>query len=416
MNVSTANKQIIFVDASVQNYQNLIEGADVKAKIVVLDDKHSGIEQITNALAAQKDIKAVHILSHGSEGSLQLGTDALNENNLENFSDRLKQWGNALTQNADILLYGCEVAKGKAGKNFIQRLSEIADANIAASANPTGSAQLGGDWELEVKLGEIETAVAFNSNALSAYSHILATANPDNKALPVNSPAVSIDVLANDTGSGRVKVQSITTAPTNGTAIINDWIYVGGYFTSVSGQPRNRIARLNSDGTLDSTFNPNANSDVQAILIDNSGNPYISGAFVTIGGQTRSNIAKLNPITGAADATFNANANGNIQAIAFDSSGNLIVAGYFNIIGGQFRNRVAKLNPITGAVDATFNPNADWNVEALVLDSSGNPYITGQFTTIGGTPRNYIAKLNPTTGAADVTFDPNANSRVDTIA
>lgn len=104
MNLPTANKQVIFFDSSVENYQNLINGADTKAKIVLLDDKSSSIEQITNTLAAQKDIAAVHILSHGSEGSLKLGSEVLNQNNLENFSDRLKQWGNALTENGDILL------------------------------------------------------------------------------------------------------------------------------------------------------------------------------------------------------------------------------------------------------------------------------------------------------------------------
>ncbi|MEG3894539.1 DUF4347 domain-containing protein, partial [Microcoleus sp. SVA1_B6] len=352
MNLLTANKQVIFVDSSVQNYQNLIDGADANAKIVILDDKSSSIEQIANALAAQKDIAAVHILSHGSEGSLKLGTDVLNENNLENFSDRLKQWGNALTENGDILLYGCEVAKGEAGKNFLKRLSEITDANIAASANLTGSAELGGDWELEVQTGPIKTAVAFNLNTLSAYSHILATANPDNKTIPVNSPAVSIDVLANDTGSGRPKVQSITTAPTNGTAIINDWIYVGGTFTTIGGVTRNRIARLNSDGTVDPTFNPNANSEVDAIALDSSGNLIVGGAFTNIGGSTRNYIAKLNPTTGAADPTFNPNANNRVFTIALDSSGNPYVGGLFTTIGASTRNRIAKLDPTTGAADA----------------------------------------------------------------
>jgi hypothetical protein len=113
---------------------------------------------------------------------------------------------------------------------FLERLSELTGADIAASANPTGNAALGGDWELEVQIGRIE---ATPIQALG-YSHILATANPDNKAIPVNSPQISIGVLANDTGSARLSVQSITT-PTNGIATINDWIYAGGNFTTVNG-------------------------------------------------------------------------------------------------------------------------------------------------------------------------------------
>jgi len=421
MNLPSANKQVIFVDSSVENYQNLINGADAKAKIVILDDKSSSIEQITNTLAAQKDIAAVHILSHGSEGSLKLGSDVLNQNNLENFSDRLKQWGNALTENGDILLYGCEVAKGEAGKNFVKRLSEITDANIAASANLTGSAELGGDWELEVQTGPIETPVAFNLNTLNAYSHILATANPDNKAIPVNSPAVTIDVLANDTGSGRLKVQSITTASTNGTAIINDWIYVGGFFTSVNGTPRNYIARLNSDGTLDTSFNPGTgmNSNVYQIALDSSGKPIVGGNFTTVNGTSRNYIARLNT-DGSLDASFDPGTGMDsfIEAIALDSSGKPIVGGNFTTVNGTSRNYIARLNT-DGTLDASFDPGTGMNsgVSAIALDSSGKPIVGGNFTSVNGTSRDYIARLN-TDGSLDTSFDPGTgmNSFVRAIA
>src|SRR4028118_1531997 len=112
MNVPTINKQIIFVDSSVQDYQSLIQGID-PAQIVILNENSSAIDHITNALADQKDIEAVHIVSHGSGGSLKLGGDVLNENNLETFSNQLKQWGNALTANGAILLYGCNIAAGE---------------------------------------------------------------------------------------------------------------------------------------------------------------------------------------------------------------------------------------------------------------------------------------------------------------
>ena len=173
MNLSTPNKQIIFVDPSIQNYQNLIEGADANAKIVILDDKRSGLEQITKALASESGIEAVHVVSHGNQGSLKLGAEVLNEKDLGNFSQKLKQWGQALTQNADILLYGCSIAKGEAGLKFVKHFSELTGANIAASATPTGRAKLGGDWNLEVQIGDISTPIAFNANTLKTYSGIL---------------------------------------------------------------------------------------------------------------------------------------------------------------------------------------------------------------------------------------------------
>jgi hypothetical protein len=174
MNSSTANKQIIFVDSSVQNYQNLIDGADANAKIVILDDKRSGIEQITQALASESGIEAVHVVSHGNQGSLKLGADVLNGNDIENFNTKLKQWGNALTENGDILLYGCDVAAGETGNNFVKRLSELTGADVAASNDLTGNAVKGGDWDLEIVTGQIESAVPFNRQAMEDYEYTLA--------------------------------------------------------------------------------------------------------------------------------------------------------------------------------------------------------------------------------------------------
>ena len=110
MNVPTTNNQIIFVDSSVQDYQSLIQGID-PAQIVILNENSSAIEQITNALAAQKDIEAVHILSHGSDGTLFLGNSPLDKTTLETHAATLQKWGKALKLNADILLYGCNVAQ-----------------------------------------------------------------------------------------------------------------------------------------------------------------------------------------------------------------------------------------------------------------------------------------------------------------
>ncbi|MEG4301963.1 DUF4347 domain-containing protein, partial [Microcoleus sp. D3_18a_C4] len=173
MNLPTANKQIIFVDSSVQDYQSLIQNIDA-AQIFILNENLSGIEQITNVLANQKDIEAVHILSHGSEGSLKLGADVLKGNDIENFSSQLKQWGNALTENGDLLLYGCDAGAGEAGQNFVKRLSEITGGDVAASNNLTGNAVKGGDWDLEIVTGQIEAAVPLNPDAMADYEYTLA--------------------------------------------------------------------------------------------------------------------------------------------------------------------------------------------------------------------------------------------------
>ena len=195
-------------------------------------------------------------------------------------------------------------------------------------------------------------------------------------------------------------------------------VIIGGIFSFVNGTARNNIARLNADGTLDTTWNPNANASVFALALDGSGNVYVGGQFGSIGGLSRSNIAKI-PTTGsgAADATWNPGANGIVFAIATTGS-SVYAGGSFTTIGGQSRNRIALLSASgSGLADASWDPNAGSTVNALILDGSGNLYAGGNFTSIGGQTRNKIAKLSATgTGAADATWDPNASSDVVSLA
>ncbi|MEZ2303328.1 MAG: FG-GAP-like repeat-containing protein, partial [Microcoleus sp.] len=216
----------------------------------------SAIGQITHTLANQKDIEALHILSHGSPASVNLSTETLNNSNLEKFSPQLKQWGNALTQNADILLYGCEVAKGETGQNFLKRLSEITGANIAASATPTGSAELGGDWNLEVQTGPIAAAIPFNANSLKTYSGVLGLAPKVDFPTGAGPASVSIrdingdgklDLAVANSGSNNASIllNTTTTGATTPTFATKVDFTTGSFPASVS------IGDINGDGKPD---------------------------------------------------------------------------------------------------------------------------------------------------------------------
>ncbi|MEG4263701.1 DUF4347 domain-containing protein, partial [Microcoleus sp. POL1_C1] len=281
MNSSTAHKQIIFVDSSVQNYQNLIEGADANAKIVILDNKRSGIEQITQALASERGIEAVHILSHGSPGSLKLGTDTLNDKEIKTFSTQIKQWGNALTENGDIQLYGCDVAAGETGIKFVKELSELTLADVAASNNITGNAELGGDWNLEVKTGKIQALLPLGPLAMTNYQGILGLTFIDiNPGFPNSFPDNFINInntlyfrarldtngpelwKSDGTASGTVLVKDIYPGATSSSP--NNFINFNNtlYFSAEDATNRNELWK--SDGTTSGTvlvkdINPGAN-------------------------------------------------------------------------------------------------------------------------------------------------------------
>ena len=173
MKNSTSN--IVFVDANVTNAQSLIDSVGSDTEVVILDNSRNGIEQITEVLGDRNNLDSIQILSHGNSGSLQLGNSGLNNGNIASYESQLQQWGEALGEDGDILLYGCNVAEGEGGQAFIDRLSEITQADVAASDDLTGSSDLGGDWVLEATTGFIEAPLAFQVDAMSAFNSVLQT-------------------------------------------------------------------------------------------------------------------------------------------------------------------------------------------------------------------------------------------------
>ncbi|MEG4582314.1 DUF4347 domain-containing protein, partial [Microcoleus sp. MON1_C5] len=165
---------LVFIDSNVEDYQSLISGISPNAEVIILDETRDGIEQITEILG-QRSITSLHIVSHGREAAVEIGSTELNIDNLETYSNQLQQWGKALNESGSILLYGCNIAAGESGIKFIQKLSELTGANIAASNNLTGSAALGGDWELEITTGQINTDIAFEKEVIEGYTSVLAT-------------------------------------------------------------------------------------------------------------------------------------------------------------------------------------------------------------------------------------------------
>ncbi|WP_377480634.1 MAG: DUF4347 domain-containing protein [Microcoleus anatoxicus] len=168
-------KNLLIVDRRVENSDSLAKGATEGTEVFMLDPHLDGVKQITRILANWRDLESLQIVSHGQEGRLQVGSMELNSNNIESYSHLLQQWGKSLSEKGDILLLGCSIAAGKSGQAFLGRLSEITGADIAASDDLTGSAALGGDWELEFAIGQIEASIAIDRQVQQEYSGILGT-------------------------------------------------------------------------------------------------------------------------------------------------------------------------------------------------------------------------------------------------
>ena len=151
-------RQIFFFDARVADYETLIGGLPAESAWFVLDADRDGITQMQSILADYSGLDAIQIISHGAPATLYLGDTTVNQQTLEGYSQQLKAIGNALTETGDLLIYGCNVAQGASGQAFIEQLSAITRADVAASDDLTGASWLGGDWELETSNGIVESA------------------------------------------------------------------------------------------------------------------------------------------------------------------------------------------------------------------------------------------------------------------
>jgi trimeric autotransporter adhesin len=198
-------------------------------------------------------------------------------------------------------------------------------------------------------------------------------------------------------------------------------IVVGGFFTELGGQPRNRIARLCADGALDPNFDPGATGacgGVYSLVMQPDGMILTAGCFAVLAGQACNNMGRLHP-EGTLDASFHPDANGTVYALAMQPDGKILVGGTFTILDGQPRSHLGRLNS-DGTLDASFDPGADGDVHALIVQADGSILAGGSFGKLGGQTRSRIGRLDQV-GTLDSTFDPAAtgnaiNSSVHTVA
>jgi VCBS repeat-containing protein len=171
MSAAATSTQILFIDALVRDIDTLLGTIDPGIEVILLNDQQDGLTQIADALAGRTNIDAVHIISHGGPGSLHLGNSEVTEATLAGQAEQLAQIRATLSDSADLMLYGCNVADGTNGASFIQALANATGADVAASTDPTGSALLGGDWVLEASTGSIETTAVTSAT----YDDVLAS-------------------------------------------------------------------------------------------------------------------------------------------------------------------------------------------------------------------------------------------------
>ena len=174
--------ELVFVDTDTPDYQLLVDdllsnsSEDRLIEVVLLDNSSDGIAEITDMLSEYRELDAVHIISHGSEGAIDLGGTQLEFETLLANTTSIQGWAEAFSENGDLLIYGCNLAASADGQALVDSLARLTGADVAASDDLTGSVEQGGDWELEYQTGRIDTSVAVSTELRREWTGTLDTA------------------------------------------------------------------------------------------------------------------------------------------------------------------------------------------------------------------------------------------------
>ncbi|MBI2947450.1 MAG: hypothetical protein HYY23_07380 [Verrucomicrobia bacterium] len=194
-------------------------------------------------------------------------------------------------------------------------------------------------------------------------------------------------------------------------------VVIGGYFSFVNGVTQNRITRLNSDGTLDTSFNAGTGvagprAVVYTLALQPDGKVIIGGDFIRVNDVNRNNIARLNP-NGSVDTSFDPGLGPDnyVESLALQADGKVLIGGSFTTVDGVRRVGLARLNA-DGSLDSDFDPKLTFavaiSVSAIAVQADGKVLIGGLITAVNGVPRSGLARLN---GNADfVKLDPGPSS------
>ena len=163
----TSERILVVLNSSVADADSIVNDLGDNVEVLRLTSGTDALDTINDYLDEHADTKysAIHLVSHGSEGYITLNGEKIDSTTI-NPAD-WKAIGEHLTDDADILVYGCDTAKSEEGKALVQTIANLTGADVAASIDSTGAA---GDWDLEYRSGLIEAATI---NPVS-YQHDLA--------------------------------------------------------------------------------------------------------------------------------------------------------------------------------------------------------------------------------------------------
>jgi hypothetical protein len=205
-------------------------------------------------------------------------------------------------------------------------------------------------------------------------------------------------------------VTSLALSRAIGTVPAGARLYLGGAFTTVGSESRNRAAELGTATGAVEAWNPSTDGDVHTVARSGA-QLYVGGGFTYVNGSAHQGLAALDRATGDVIHTFKADTDGEVRALAVSPDGTKVYAGgTFLTVNGTSRKRAVAVDPASGTV-LDWNPSTNGTVHALAAGAS-HVYVGGNFTFAGGRDIGRIASVNPTSGLADPAFAPRPDAGV----
>ncbi|RMS31002.1 BNR repeat-containing glycosyl hydrolase [Pseudomonas ficuserectae] len=336
---------VVFVDSRVKDSASLLAGVAPGAQVVELDATKDGLQQIADYLGSHQGVSSVQIIAHGNSGDLWLGNSYVSADNIAQRSALLAEIGNDMNVGGDILIYACNTAEGDTGLSFVDSLATLTGRDVAASTNRTG---VGGDWDLEIATGSIESVSALSQQSMDAYQWGLATFTVTSTS---NTGAGSLrEALTNAQNGDIVTFSSGMTVALQSQLVVSKNITLDGDLNNdgvadvtLDGQNRTSVIRVNSGvtATLDGVI---ITRGVASTAGANSGSA-ISASDALGGGINNAGNLTLRNVTVTANAAAGGGGGGGVLSPTVGGGG-----GGGGGIGGQ--------NGATGGSAGTYTPTA----------------------------------------------------------
>ncbi|MBD3873691.1 DUF4347 domain-containing protein [Pseudomonas kunmingensis] len=351
--------EVIVIDAGVSDWKTLVAGLSPDIPVILLPAGSDGVAALAAGLAGYGELSALHLVSHGGSGYLQLGDTRFDAAALATHGDELAAIGAHLAPGADLLVYGCSVAAGEAGAAFVADLAAaLGGADIAASTDRTGPLALGGDWDLEYAAGEIETVLPFTVQGMQGIDQCL------------GCTSVGLPTSTNNNCGGDTTPPSVSSINRSGSSLTNA--------SSVS---------------FTVTFSENVSgvdsSDFQLTTTDTA-----SGSIASVSGSGSSYTVTVNSVSG--DGMLRLDLKNAGTGIA-DTPGNAITTGF--TLGQTYTidNTAPRVTSVGVPANATYDigQNLDFTVNfdgaVTVNTGGGTPYIPVTLDTGGIVQAAYLS-------------------------